>query len=106
METELSNLRYQIFAESPNFHQFEAPPEFPLPPVDLTLGDDDVSNSGVHEIRLPTYRHPWSRGDDRSRTRISAKALNQREKQRAALRCPPIEAEWKEVGAKQNAEAD
>ena len=41
-KAELSNLRYRIFAESANFHQFEAPPEFPLPPVDLMLVDDGV----------------------------------------------------------------
>ncbi len=41
-KAELSNLHYRIFAESPNFHQFEAPPEFPLPPVDLMLVDEEV----------------------------------------------------------------
>lgn len=41
-KTELLNLRYRAFAESRNFHQFEAPPELPLPPVDLMLVDDEV----------------------------------------------------------------
>jgi hypothetical protein len=38
----LSELQYRLFAESANFHQYEAPQEFPLPPVDLMLVDDDV----------------------------------------------------------------
>ncbi len=38
----LSGLHYRLFAESANFHQYEAPQEFPLPPVDLMLVDDDV----------------------------------------------------------------
>lgn len=38
----LSDLRYRTFAESTNFHQYEAPHEFPLPPVDLMLVDDEV----------------------------------------------------------------
>lgn len=38
----LVGLRYRIFAESPNFHQYEASAEVPLPPIDLMLVDDDV----------------------------------------------------------------
>ncbi|MEO7100894.1 MAG: hypothetical protein ABI162_16160 [Luteolibacter sp.] len=40
--TELAQLRYRLFAESANFHQFEAHPELPLPPLDLMLVDDEV----------------------------------------------------------------
>lgn len=40
--TELAALRYRLFSESKNFHQYEASPELPLPPVDLMLVDDDV----------------------------------------------------------------
>lgn len=39
---ELITLHYRIFAESPNFHQFEASPGLPLPPLDLMLVDDEV----------------------------------------------------------------
>ncbi len=39
---ELLGLRYWIFAESPNFHQYESTPELPLPPVDLMLVDDEI----------------------------------------------------------------
>jgi hypothetical protein len=39
---ELAALRYRLFSASANFHQYEASPEFPLPPVDLMLVDDDV----------------------------------------------------------------
>ena len=39
---ELSALHYRLFAESANFQQFEAPPGFPLPPLDLMLVDDEV----------------------------------------------------------------
>ena len=38
----LSHLDYRLFAESANFHQYEAPQGFPLPPVDLMLVDDEV----------------------------------------------------------------
>lgn len=38
----LMGLNYRSFAESANFHQYEAPEEFPLPPVDLMLVDDAV----------------------------------------------------------------
>lgn len=38
----LVELNYRLFAESPNFHQYEASPELPLPPVDLMLVDDAV----------------------------------------------------------------
>ena len=38
----LAKLHYRIFAESSNFHQYEAPPGIPLPPLDLMLVDDDV----------------------------------------------------------------
>lgn len=41
-KTELAKLGYRIFAESRNFHQFEAPPGLPLPPLDLMLVDDEV----------------------------------------------------------------
>ena len=40
--TELSKLRYRLFAESANFHQYESAFELPLPPVDLMLVDDEV----------------------------------------------------------------
>lgn len=39
---EMLNLRYRVFAESLNFHQFEACPDLPLPPVDLMLVDDEI----------------------------------------------------------------
>jgi hypothetical protein len=39
---ELLKLRYHVFAESANFHQFEAHPDLPLPPLDLMLVDDEV----------------------------------------------------------------
>lgn len=39
---ELLTLRYRIFAESSNFYQFEAHSDFPLPPIDLMLVDDEV----------------------------------------------------------------
>jgi hypothetical protein len=35
-------LDYRKFAESANFHQFEAAIALPLPPVDLMLVDDEV----------------------------------------------------------------
>ena len=38
----LSDMNYRLFAESANFQQYEAPEEFPLPPVDLMLVDDQV----------------------------------------------------------------
>lgn len=38
----LMGLSYKTFAESENFHQYEAGQDFPLPPVDLMLVDDDV----------------------------------------------------------------
>jgi hypothetical protein len=38
----LCALDYRIFAESANFHQFEAAIALPLPPVDLMLVDDEV----------------------------------------------------------------
>src|SRR5688572_22770983 len=41
-KTELSKLRYRLFAESENFHQFEADLQLPLPPLDLMLVDDEV----------------------------------------------------------------
>lgn len=41
-KAELLNLGYRIFAESANFHQFEAPPARSLPPLDLMLVDDEV----------------------------------------------------------------
>lgn len=40
--TELVTLHYRLFSRSTNFHQYEASAEFPLPPVDLMLVDDDV----------------------------------------------------------------
>ena len=39
---ELAKLHFHLFAESPNFHQYEAADELPLPPVDLMLIDDEV----------------------------------------------------------------
>ncbi len=39
---ELISLRYRLFAESANFLQFEAPTDFPLPPIDLMLVEDEV----------------------------------------------------------------
>jgi len=39
---ELATLHYRLFAESPNFQQFEPAPDLPLPPLDLMLVDDDV----------------------------------------------------------------
>lgn len=41
-KSELTKLRYRLFSESTNFHQYEASSELPLPPVDLMLVDDDV----------------------------------------------------------------
>lgn len=41
-KAELLQLHYRIFAESTNFHQFEASPGLPLPPLDLMLVDDGV----------------------------------------------------------------
>jgi hypothetical protein len=38
----LCALDYRIFAESANFHQFEAAIALPLPPVDLMLVGDEV----------------------------------------------------------------
>lgn len=38
----LSTLSYRIFAESQNFHQYEATQDFPIAPLDLMLVDDDV----------------------------------------------------------------
>ncbi len=40
--TELTMLRYRVFSESGNFHQYESSFELPLPPVDLMLVDDEV----------------------------------------------------------------
>jgi len=40
--TEILKLHYRLFAESANFHQFEPHPDFPLPPLDLMLVDDEV----------------------------------------------------------------
>ncbi|MGL5020359.1 MAG: hypothetical protein ACRDBP_19640 [Luteolibacter sp.] len=41
-KAELLQLHYRIFAESANFHQFEASPGLPLPPLDLMLVDEAV----------------------------------------------------------------
>lgn len=38
----LVGLRYRKFSESANFLQYEAPSDFPLPPIDLMLVDEDV----------------------------------------------------------------
>ncbi len=38
----LGGLEYRLFAASENFHQYEASPHFPLPPIDLMLVDEDV----------------------------------------------------------------
>lgn len=40
--TALAGLRYGKFSESANFHQYEAPSDFTLPPIDLMLVDEDV----------------------------------------------------------------
>lgn len=37
-----TDMSYRLYAESENFHQYEAPRDFPLPPVDLMLVDDEV----------------------------------------------------------------
>lgn len=39
---ELAMFHYRIFAESPNFLQFEASPGLPLPPLDLMIVEDEV----------------------------------------------------------------
>lgn len=38
----LSAMSYRLFAESANFHQYEATQDFPIAPLDLMLVDDDV----------------------------------------------------------------
>lgn len=40
--SELAKLNYRLFAESANFHQYEASLAFPLPPLDLMLVDDET----------------------------------------------------------------
>ena len=56
----LAGLRYSLFAESDNFHQYEAPVDFPLPPIDLMLVDDDVftileaSKTNTKPIAVPS----------------------------------------------------
>ncbi len=40
--SELSTTSYRLFAESENFHQYEATQDFPLAPLDLMLVDDEV----------------------------------------------------------------
>jgi hypothetical protein len=49
----MAEMRYQLFAESANFHQYEAPDGFPLPPVDLMLVDDEVFAS-LEQSKSPT----------------------------------------------------
>jgi hypothetical protein len=50
----LSRLRYRSFSESRNFHQFEAHPDLPLPPLDLMLVDDEVfSKTDTKPIPTP-----------------------------------------------------
>ncbi|MEI8107811.1 MAG: hypothetical protein WCI46_08340 [Verrucomicrobiota bacterium] len=56
----LTGLRYSLFAESDNFHQYEAPADFPLPPIDLMLVDEDVfttleiSKTATKPIAVPS----------------------------------------------------
>ena len=56
----LAGLRYSLFAESDNFHQYEAHKDFPLPPIDLMLVDDDVfttleiSKTNTKPIAVPS----------------------------------------------------
>jgi hypothetical protein len=54
----LAALHFRLFAESPNFQQFESMPDLPLPPLDLMLVDDAVfevlENSKVNSVPLPT----------------------------------------------------
>lgn len=38
----MTHLSYRIFAQSENFHQYEADNDFPLAPIDLMLVDDEV----------------------------------------------------------------
>lgn len=40
--SELSAMSYRVFAESENFHQYEATQDFPLALLDLMLVDDEV----------------------------------------------------------------
>lgn len=49
----LCGLSYRLFAESDNFHQYEAPADFPLPPIDLMLVDDEVFLV-LEQAKLPT----------------------------------------------------
>ncbi|MDX1680085.1 MAG: hypothetical protein R3242_05065 [Akkermansiaceae bacterium] len=55
----MAGMRYRLFAESANFHQYEAPDALPLPPVDLMLVDDEVfatleqSKSSIEPIATP-----------------------------------------------------
>lgn len=49
----LHELSYRLFAMSDNFHQYEAPPDFPLPPIDLMLVDDDVFRI-LEQAKMPT----------------------------------------------------
>jgi hypothetical protein len=41
-KAELAALSYRTYSESPNFLQFEAHPDLPLPPIDLMLVDEGV----------------------------------------------------------------
>jgi len=49
----LAGLRYGKFSESANFHQYEAPSDFPLPPIDLMLVDEDVFDA-LELTKTPT----------------------------------------------------
>lgn len=49
----MSDMNYRLFAESSNFQQYEAPEQFPLPPVDLMPVDDEV-NEVMQEARADT----------------------------------------------------
>ncbi|MGA0899079.1 MAG: hypothetical protein ACO3SO_01600 [Luteolibacter sp.] len=49
----MSDMNYRLFAESSNFQQYEAPEQFPLPPVDLMLVDDEVYEA-MQEARADT----------------------------------------------------
>lgn len=56
----LQKLNYSLFAESANFHQYEAPAEFPLAPIDLMLVDHDVfaalelTKNNIKPIAVPS----------------------------------------------------
>lgn len=59
---ELGALGYMLFAENSNFLQFEPKPDWPLPPIDLMLVDEDVfgalQSGQVESQILPTPSAP------------------------------------------------